>query len=112
MDLKYAREKLGAAVECLVGSESLRERLWQAFLECHVLQTQHLGAELGKRWNKVRESLNTIRALDENSGRVQATLTFSAVKYLAGIAREILEIYGEVVEAVERRRRGRGDVGE
>jgi hypothetical protein len=43
---------------------------------------------------------------------VQATLTFSDVKYLAAIAREIFEIYGEVVEAAERRRRDPGDVQE
>jgi hypothetical protein len=59
----------------------------------------HLPGELAKRWASVRESLLAIRALDKDSGRLEATLLFTDEKELRDIARKVLEIYVEVPEA-------------
>jgi hypothetical protein len=101
MDLHYACEKLEAALDCLVGAENIRRRLWRAWLECHPLQPDNLPADLAQQWRSIRRALTTFRALDETSGRLEPTLAFSDDEALAAIAREMCEVYHGVRDALE-----------
>jgi hypothetical protein len=60
---------------------------------------EHLPAELGKRWARVRQALVAMRALDETSGRLVATLSFTDEAELGKIAGEVFDIYCAVVAA-------------
>lgn len=101
MKIGYARERLGAAVRCLVGARNIRQRLAAAYMECQPLLKEHFPANLAEKWEDIRRSLTDIRAKDEGTALVGSMLAFSDETKLERIAEAIHDLLVELWNSSE-----------
>jgi len=98
MNLQYAREKLGAAVDALVsGAGSLKERIWTAYLCFHPLTTKDFGPDLVGRFKGI-EAFLTDADPNGGEGTVKAALAAMSDDDCSQLASRLLCLYVEVIE--------------
>jgi uncharacterized short protein YbdD (DUF466 family) len=99
-DLTYAYEKLGLAVDVLVGVGDYRQRLLDAHHHMHVLSPKHLPDNLAAQLSRYREALSWLppSAANPEEGNIIGTLREMSSEEYEDLARLVVRLFQAVVE--------------
>jgi len=99
--LTYAREKLGLAVDALVGPQpSYRQRMLDAYRHWHVLDPNNLPDDLAEEIRRLRDAISWLPPSDEepDEGSIEETLREMSAEEYKELAQLIVRLFEKVVE--------------
>jgi hypothetical protein len=94
---EYVWEKMGDAVECLACLNApIKERIWNAYLEFHVLEPNYFEGTEQEDFRKLKADLTCV-APEGDEGAVIATLREMTANEAYRIALRIMRLYHDVL---------------
>jgi hypothetical protein len=95
----YALEKLGVAVQRLVGVGDIRERLYEAFKSLITLQPRDLPEHIRDEFSALRRDMTWVPVDQVGEGQLKSTLRAMTDEEADRLAKEIYVLYEQVITA-------------
>ena len=100
-DLRYAREKLGDAVEELVGAPYINQRLLTAYMRLGPLQPGQLPDDLQEEFSRVKQALSFVPVGKVGERTLTSTLDSMSDEEAEALARTIFELFLRLCYLIE-----------